>query len=58
MLIPTDGFGWVIDDREVAGRGQSECMFSLTLNLSLPFAVFPYVDFGGLFADRVTGGGC
>jgi hypothetical protein len=29
MLIPTDGFGWVIGDRVVAGRGQSECMFSL-----------------------------
>ena len=29
MLIPTGGFGWVIGDREVAGRGQSECMFSL-----------------------------
>jgi uncharacterized protein len=29
MLIPTRGFGWVIGDREVAGRGQSECMFSL-----------------------------
>jgi uncharacterized protein len=29
MLIPTGGFGWVIGDREVAGRGQSECVFSL-----------------------------
>jgi predicted lactoylglutathione lyase len=29
MLIPTGGFGWVIGDREVAGRGQSECMLSL-----------------------------
>ena len=29
MLIPTRGFGWVIGGREVAGRGQSECMFSL-----------------------------
>lgn len=29
MLIPTVGFGWVIGDREVAGRGQTECMFSL-----------------------------
>lgn len=29
MLIPTVGFGWVIGDREVAGRGQNECMFSL-----------------------------
>ncbi|MGP3979739.1 VOC family protein [Streptomyces sp. KR80] len=29
MLIPTGGFGWVIGDREVAGRGQSECLFSL-----------------------------
>ena len=29
MLIPTKGFGWVIGDREVAGRGQSECMLSL-----------------------------
>jgi len=28
MLIPTDGFGWVIGDREVAGRGHCECMFS------------------------------
>ena len=29
MLIPTGGFGWVIGDREVAGRGQSECVLSL-----------------------------
>ncbi len=29
MLIPTVGFGWVIGDREVAQRGQSECFFSL-----------------------------
>ncbi len=29
MLIPTRGFGWVIGDREVAARGQSECMLSL-----------------------------
>jgi len=28
MLIPTDGFGWVIGDRAVAGRGHCECMFS------------------------------
>jgi predicted lactoylglutathione lyase len=29
MLIPTRGFGWVIGDREVAPRGQSECMVTL-----------------------------
>jgi predicted lactoylglutathione lyase len=29
MLIPTGGFGWVIGDREVAGRGQSECLLTL-----------------------------
>ena len=29
MLIPTGGFGWVIGDREVAARGQSECVLSL-----------------------------
>jgi hypothetical protein len=29
MLIPTDGFGWVIGDREVAKRGSSECVLSL-----------------------------
>lgn len=29
MLIPTVGFGWVIGNREVAGRGQSECFLSL-----------------------------
>lgn len=29
MLIPNRGFGWVIGDREVAPRDQSECMFSL-----------------------------
>jgi predicted lactoylglutathione lyase len=29
MLIPTRGFGWVIGDREVAPRGQSECLFNL-----------------------------
>jgi predicted lactoylglutathione lyase len=29
MLIPTVGFGWVIGDREVAPRGQSECMLTV-----------------------------
>jgi uncharacterized protein len=29
MLIPTVGFGWVVGGREVAGRGQSECVFTL-----------------------------
>lgn len=29
MLIPTDGFGWVIGDHEVAEHGRSECMFNL-----------------------------
>ena len=29
MLIPTGGFGWVIGDREVAGRGQSECVLNV-----------------------------
>ncbi|WP_433536693.1 VOC family protein [Micromonospora sp. CA-249363] len=29
MLIPTGGFGWVIGPREVAPRGQSECLLSL-----------------------------
>jgi uncharacterized protein len=29
MLIPTEGFGWVIGDREVAARGHNECVFSL-----------------------------
>jgi uncharacterized protein len=29
MLVPTGGFGWVIGDREVAPRGQSECVLSL-----------------------------
>jgi len=29
MLIPTQGFGWVIGDREVAPRGQSECIFTI-----------------------------
>ncbi|MFF1420259.1 VOC family protein [Streptomyces sp. NPDC058280] len=29
MLVPSGGFGWVIGGREVAGRDQSECVFSL-----------------------------
>ncbi|MFG1648739.1 VOC family protein [Micromonospora sp. NPDC049275] len=29
MLIPTGGFGWVIGGREVAPRGQSECLLGL-----------------------------
>ena len=29
MLIPTDGFGWVIGDRSVAGSEQSECLLTL-----------------------------
>ncbi|GAA2192311.1 VOC family protein [Micromonospora lupini] len=29
MLIPTGGFGWVIGGRDVAPRGQSECLLGL-----------------------------
>jgi uncharacterized protein len=29
MLIPTDGFGWVIGNRDVATQGTSECMLNL-----------------------------
>lgn len=29
MLIPSDGFGWVIGDRQVAAPGQIECLLSL-----------------------------
>jgi uncharacterized protein len=29
MLVPSVGFGWVIGDNEVAGRGHSECMLGL-----------------------------
>ncbi|MEV4654991.1 VOC family protein [Micromonospora sp. NPDC049301] len=31
MLIPTGGFGWVIGGHEVAARGQSECVLSLSV---------------------------
>lgn len=31
MLIPTGGFGWVINEREQAKAGQSECVVSLSL---------------------------
>jgi uncharacterized protein len=30
MLVPTGGFGWFIGDHEVARRGQSECVLSLS----------------------------
>ncbi|WP_433389332.1 VOC family protein [Micromonospora sp. KLBMP9576] len=29
MLVPTGGFGWAIGGREVAPRGQSECVLNL-----------------------------
>ncbi|MEU4772632.1 VOC family protein [Micromonospora sp. NPDC023644] len=29
MLVPTGGFGWAIGGREVAPRGQSECVVNL-----------------------------
>ncbi|MEU4778705.1 VOC family protein [Micromonospora sp. NPDC023633] len=29
MLVPTGGFGWAIGGREVARRGQSECVVNL-----------------------------
>lgn len=29
MLVPADGFGWVIGDHEVAPRGRSECVLGL-----------------------------
>jgi uncharacterized protein len=28
MLVPADGFGWVIGNREVASRGHSECVLN------------------------------
>jgi predicted lactoylglutathione lyase len=31
MLVPSGGFGWVIDPHEVAPRGQSECVLNLGL---------------------------
>ena len=30
MLIPSGGFGWVIGDHEVAAKGTSECIVSLS----------------------------
>ncbi|GAB3506659.1 VOC family protein [Amycolatopsis cihanbeyliensis] len=30
MLVPTEGFGWVVGGREVAGRGTSECLLGLS----------------------------
>jgi len=30
MLIPTGGFGWVIGDHQVAPKGTSECVMSIT----------------------------
>ncbi|MCM0674019.1 VOC family protein [Micromonospora phytophila] len=30
MLVPTGGFGWVVDPHRVAERGQSECLLGLT----------------------------
>jgi len=30
MLIPTGGFGWVTGDHEVAPKGTSECLLSIT----------------------------
>lgn len=32
MLVPTGGFGWVIGGRDVAPRGQSECVLSVGLD--------------------------
>jgi uncharacterized protein len=29
MLIPNDGFGWVIGNRDVATQGSSECLLNL-----------------------------
>jgi predicted lactoylglutathione lyase len=31
MLVPTVGFGWITGDRQVAPRGQSECVISLIM---------------------------
>ncbi|WP_216211570.1 VOC family protein [Amycolatopsis aidingensis] len=30
MLVPAEGFGWVVGGREVAGRGTSECLLGLS----------------------------
>jgi predicted lactoylglutathione lyase len=30
MLVPTGGFGWIIGDHEVAPRGRSECVLSVS----------------------------
>lgn len=32
MIVPADGFGWVIGDNTVAGAGVSECVVSLGVN--------------------------
>ncbi|MFG3419949.1 VOC family protein [Micromonospora sp. NPDC049460] len=34
MLVPAGGFGWVIGRHEVARRGQSECVLSLSATTS------------------------
>lgn len=31
MLIPAEGFGWVLGDRTTVGPGQSECIVSLAI---------------------------
>ena len=32
MLVPSDGFGWIIGDRTVAPDGSSECVVTLTVD--------------------------
>ena len=32
MLIPTEGFGWVLGDQPAAQRGQSECILTVTVD--------------------------
>jgi uncharacterized protein len=34
MLIPTEGFGWVLSERNQATPGQSECILTLSLPTS------------------------
>jgi predicted lactoylglutathione lyase len=30
MLIPSDGFGWVVGDHQVAARGHTECLLDMS----------------------------
>ena len=54
MLVPTDGFGWVIGDHKVAPPGQTECV--ITVGAATAAAVEEMIERAGLAGAKIVSG--